>query len=102
MDDRRLIDILWRDGYHAAAQRMEELIKGEQTVYLISASYPDLDLVDGDLDIYGYNVGSAVGIYHDEQKADEKLRELSAANAIAVENGESIPIEYSISPWTVQ
>ena len=102
MDDLKLIDILWRDGYHAAAQRMEELIKGEQTVYLLSASYPELDLVNDEMDIYGYDVGNVIGIYHDEQKAAEKLRELSAANAIAVENGESIPIEYSISPWTIQ
>lgn len=46
------------------------------TVHIVMRSYPNLDLVDDDLNIFNYEVGEIVGVYHDAQEANKRAVEL--------------------------
>lgn len=72
------------------------------TVYIVMQSYPNIDLVDDQLNIYPYDIGEVVGVYHREEDAKKRQEELLEENGHDVIALECDPIDVWIDERTVQ
>lgn len=72
------------------------------TVWIVTKSYPTLDLVDDELDIHYADVGEVVGVFAlepDARALQEKLIGQNAADVIALDCD---PIDVFVAEWEVQ
>lgn len=72
------------------------------TVWIVTKSYPTLDLVDDDLDIRYADVGEVVGVFRSEKKAREFQEELININARDVIAYDCDPIDVAVAEWEVE
>lgn len=70
-------------------------------VYVVIRTYPTLDLVDDNLDIYYADVGEIVAICDTEDKALDICRQAQKADDDASKDLDCDPTEILVSKWEV-
>lgn len=70
-------------------------------IYIIQKTYPDLELVDDDLVVYGHDVAEIVEVYRDYYDALIRTAALQDEADQLAYDLECDPVEYTVAEWEV-